>query len=152
MSTLLASCFWTSRLKTLLHQTGVLEKTPESPLDSREIKPVNLKEYKPWIFIGRTDAEAEAPVFWSSCVKSWLIGKVPVAGKDLGQKEKRASKDEKAGWHHWCNGHELGQTSGEGKGQGGLACCSLWGHKESDMTGWLNNNGELYGKVWAAGS
>ena len=77
-------------------------------------------------------------------VNSRLIGKVPDARKDWGQKEKRASEDEKAGWHHWCNGHDLGQTSGEGEGQGGQACCSLWGRKESDMTGWLNNNSALW--------
>ena len=67
-----------------------------------------------------------------------LIGKVPDAGKDRGQKEKRVSKDEMAGWNHQCSGHELGQTSGDGEGQGGLACCSPWGSKESDMTGQLN--------------
>ena len=117
-----------------------LEKTPESPLDSKEIKSVNLKGDQPWILVGRTDAEAEAPVFCLSDMNSQLIGQVPVAGKDRGQKEKRVSEDEKAGWHHWCNGHELGQTSRDGEGQGGLACCSQWGHKELDMTGWLNNN------------
>ena len=73
-------------------------------------------------------------------VNSWLIGKASDARKDWGKKEKRASEDEKAGWHHWCNGHEFGQTSGEGEGEGGLACCSLWGCKESDVTGWLNNS------------
>ena len=94
---------------------------------------------QPWIFIGRTDAEAEAPVFWSSDVNSWIIRKVPDAGKDWGQ-NKRVSEDEMVGWHHWCNGHEFGQTSGDGEGQGGLVHCSPWGRKESDMTGWLNNN------------
>ena len=84
----------------------VLEKTPQSPLDSKEIKPVNLKGNQPWILIGRTDAEAEAQVFWSSDANRWLIEKVPDAGKDWGQKEKRASEDEMAGRHHWCNGHE----------------------------------------------
>ena len=74
------------------------------------IKPVNLKGDQPWILIGMTDAEAEAPGFWSSDVNRRLIGKVPDAGKDWWQKEKRASKDEMAGWHHWCNGHELGHT------------------------------------------
>ena len=121
-------------------QTVVLEKTPESPVDSKEIKPVNLKGNQPWIFSGRTDAEAEAPVFWSSCANSWLIGKFPDAGKDWGQKEKRASEDGMAGWYHWCNEHELGQTPGNGEGQGGLECCSPWGCEESDMTRWLNNN------------
>ena len=92
--------------------TVVLEKTPESPLDSKEIKSVNLKGNQPWIHIGKTDAEAETPVFWSSDANNWLIEKVPDAGKDWGQKEKRASEDEMAGWYHQCNGHELGQTSG----------------------------------------
>ena len=115
--------------------TVVLEKTPESPLDSKEIKPVNLKGNQPWILIGRTDAET--PVFWSFDVNRWLIGKVPDAGKDWGQKEKRASEDEMAEWHHQCNGHELGQTSGDGEGQRGLACCRPRGHEESDMTGRL---------------
>ena len=118
-------------------QTVVLEKTPESPLDVK-IKPVILKGNQPWILVGRTNAEA--PVFWSSDVNSWLIGKVPDAGKDRGQKEKRVSEDEMAGWHQWCNGHEPGQTSGDDEGQGGLTCCSPWGRKESDKTGWLNNN------------
>ena len=72
----------------------VLEKTPESPLESKEIKPVNLKENQPWIFAGRTDAKAETPVFWWSDANSWFIGKVPDAGKDWGQKKKRASDDE----------------------------------------------------------
>ena len=89
-----------------------------------------------WVLVGRTDAEAEAPVFWSSDGNSRLIGKVPDAEKDWGQKEKRASEDEMAGWHHQCNGHELGQTSGDGEGQGHVVCCSPWGHKESDMTDW----------------
>ena len=89
-------------------QTVVLEKTPESPLDSKEIKPVTLKGNQPWILIGRTDADPVAPVFWSSDANSWLTWKVPDAWKEWGQKEKRASEDEMAGWHHWCNGHVLG--------------------------------------------
>ena len=121
----------------------VLEKTPESSLDSKEIKPVNLKGTQLCILIGRTNAEAEAPVFWSSDVNSQLIGKVPDAGKEWGQKEKRASEDEMASWHHWCNEHELGQTSGDGKGQGGLVCYSPWCCKESDTTGWLNNKNNI---------
>ena len=108
-------------------RTVVLEKTPEIPLDNKEIKPVNLKGDQPWIFTGRTDAEA--PVFWSSDLSRQLTGKVPDAGKDWGQKEKRASGDEMAGRHHWCNEHELGQTPGDGEGQGGLACWSPWGHR-----------------------
>ena len=105
-----------------------------------EIKTVNLKRSQPWILIGRTDAEAETPGFWSSDANSWLTGKVPHVGKDWGQKEKRVSEYEMAGWHHQCNGHELGQTLGNGEGQGGPVGCSPWGHKESDTTRWLNNN------------
>ena len=116
-------------------RTVVQEKAPESDLDNKEIKPVNLKGNQPWILIGRTDAEAETPIFWSSDVNSWLTGKVSDAGKDWGQKEKRVSEDEMAGWHPQCNGRELGQTSGSGEGQKGLA-----GRKESDTTGQLNNN------------
>ena len=117
-------------------RTAVLEKISESPLDSKEIKPVNLKGYQSWKLIGRTNAEAEAPTFWSSDVNRWLIGKFPDAGKDWGRKESRMSEDEMAGWHHRCNGHELGQTSGDGEGKRGLAR----GGKESDKTGWLNNS------------
>ena len=86
-------------------QTVVLEKTPESPLDSMEIKPVNLKENQPWILVGRNDAKA--PVFWLSNENSWLIGRVLDVRKDWGQTEKRLSEDEMAGWHHRCNGREL---------------------------------------------
>ena len=120
--------------------TVVLEKNPESPLDSKAIKPVNLKGDQPWLFTGRTHAEAEAPVFWSSDANRQFIGKVPDAGKDWGQEEKRVSEDEMAGWHHWSNGHELGQTPGDGERQGNLACCSPRGCKELDTTGQLNNN------------
>ena len=117
--------------------TVVLEKTPESFLDSREIKPISLKGNEPWIPIGRT--EAEAPLFWSSDVNSRFIGKVPDARKGWGQEEKRALEDEMAGWDHQCNGHELGQTLWDVEGQGGMVCCCPWGHKKLDMTGWLNN-------------
>ena len=88
---------------------------------------VNLKGAQPWIFTRRTDAEAKAPVFWSSDGNRQLIGKVPDAGKDWGQKEKMVSEDEMAGQHHRCNEHELGQTLGDGEGQGGLVRCSPWG-------------------------
>ena len=115
-----------------------LEKTPESSLDSKEVKSVNLKGDQPWIFTGRTDAKAEAPVFWSSDANWWFIGKVPDAGKDRGQKEKRVSEDEMAGWHHRFGGHELGQILGDGEGQGGLVGYRVC--KESDMTGRLNSN------------
>ena len=124
--------------------TVVLEKTPEGPLDRKDIKPINLKGNKPWILLGRSDAEAKAPVFWSSNVNSQLIGKAPEAGKDWGQKEKRASEDKMVGWHHWCNRHEIEQTPGGGEGQGGLACCSSWGHIESVTTVLLNNNNNTH--------
>ena len=109
---------------------------PESPLDSKEIKPVNLKGDQLWIFTGKTDAEE--PVFWSSDANRRFFGKVPDAGKDWGQKEKRASENKMVGRHHWYNEHELGQTLGDGEGQGGLVCCSPWGCKESDMNERLN--------------
>ena len=106
-------------------RTVVLEKTLESPLDSKEIKPVNPKGNQPWVFTGRT--EAETPIPWPPDVKSWLTGKDPDAGKDWRQEEKG---DEMVGWHHWLNGHEFEQTPGVGDGQGSLVCCSSWGHKE----------------------
>ena len=117
--------------------TVVLEKIPESPLDNK-IKPVNFKGNQPWILIGRTDAKA--PIFWSFDANSWLTGKVPDAGKDCRQKKKRASEDAMTGWHLRSNGRELGQTPGDGEGQGDLPCCGPWGRKESDVTGRLNNN------------
>ena len=120
-------------------QTVVLEKTPESLLDSKEIKPVNLKGNQPWILIGKTDAEAEASVFWSPDVNR----KGSDAGKDWGQK-KRASENEMAVWHYSWNGHELGQTSRYGEGQGVLVWCSPRGHKESDIAGRLKNNNNPY--------
>ena len=129
-------------LKNQCFQTVVLEQTLKSPLDGK-IKPVNLKGNQPWIFTGKPDAEAEAPVFWSFDANSLLIGKVPDARIDWRQKGKRVSEDEMAGWYHRCNEHELGQTPGSGEGQGGLVCCSPWGHKESDTTGQLNNNNEM---------
>ena len=125
-------------LKNWCLWTVGLGKTPESPLDSKEIKPVNLNGDQPWIFTGRTDVEA--PLFWSPNLKSWLIGKVPDAGKDWGQKEKMESEDEMTRCHYRCNGHELRQTLGDGEGQGDVACCSPWGWKESAMTAQLNNN------------
>ena len=121
-------CFWTM----------VLEKTLESPVDCKEIQPVHPKGSQSWVFIGRTDAEAETPVLRPPDAKSWLIGKDPDAGKDLGQEEKGMTEDEMVGWHHWLNGHGLGWTPGVGDRQGGLACCSLCGHTESDTTERLN--------------
>ena len=110
----------------------MLEKTLESPLDSKSVNP---KGNQSWIFTGRADAEAEAPVLWPPDAKSQLIGKDPGAGKDWGQ-EKRATEHETVGWHHWLNGHEFEQTPGDGEGQGSLACCCPWGHKESDTSDW----------------
>ena len=92
-------------------------------------KPFHPKGNQPWIFTGRTDAEAEAPVFWSSDSNIRLMGKVNDAGKDWGQKEKRASEDEMVGWHHWCNENELGQNLGDDEGQGALLCFSPWGRR-----------------------
>ena len=109
-------CFW----------TVVLEKTLESPLACKEIKPVDPKGNQSWIFIGRTEAEAEAPVLWPPDVKSWLTGKDPDAGKDWGQEEKGVTGDEMVGWYHWLNGHEFEQTLGDCEAQGSLACCCLW--------------------------
>ena len=114
-------CFW----------TVVLEKTLESPLDCTEIKPVNSKGDQSWIFIGRTDAEAEAPILWPPAAKSWLIGKDPDAWKDWRWKEKGMTEDEMVGWHHWLNGHEFEQALGVGDGQGSLACCCPWGCRVS---------------------
>ena len=121
-------------------QTVLLEKIPDSPLDSKEIKPVSLKGHQPWIVTGKTEAEAEVPVFWSPDANRWLIGKVSAAGKDWGRKEKRASEDEMAERHHQGYEHELRQALGNGEGRAGLACCNPWGHKGFDMTGQLNNN------------
>ena len=118
----------------------MLEKTSESPLANDDIKPVNLKGNQPWILIKRSAFETEAPVFLPSNVNSWFIGKVPDAGEDWGQEKKWTSEDEMVGWDRRCNGHELGQTLGEDEGQGVLACCSPQSCKESDTTGWLNNN------------
>ena len=121
-------CFW----------TVMLEKTPESPLDYKEIKPANPKGYQPWIFIGRTDAETETPVLWPPGAKNRLTGKDPDAGKDWGQEEKGTTEDEMIGWHHRLNEREFEQALGDGQGQGRLVCCSPWGCKESDMTEQLN--------------
>ena len=129
-----------SVLKNWCFQTMMLEKTLESPLECKEIQPVHPKGNQSWILTGRTDAEIETPVLWPPNVKSRLTGKDPDAGKDWGQEEKGATEDETVGWHHQANGPELGQTLRDGEGQGDLVCCSPWGHKESDMTEWLNNN------------
>ena len=121
-------CFW----------TVVLEKTLESPLDNKEIQPVYPKGNQSWIFIGRTDVEAETPILWPPDAKNRLIWKDPDAGKDWRLEEKGTTEDEMVGWHHQLNGHKFEQPLGVGDGQGSLECCSPWGHKESDMTEWLN--------------
>ena len=117
-------CFW----------IVVLEKTLARPLDCKGIKQVNPKGNQSWIFIGRTDAEAETPILWPPDAQNWLIGKDPDAGKDWRQEEKEMAEDEMVGWYHWLDGHEFEQAPGAGDGQGSLACCS----PGSDTTEWLN--------------
>ena len=121
-------CFW----------TVVLEKTLESPLDCREIQPVHPKGDQSWVFIGRTDVEAETLILWSPDAKSWFIWKDPDAGKDWEQEEKGMTEDEMVRRHHWLDGHMFRRTPGVGDGQGGMACCGSWSHEESDMTERLN--------------
>ena len=123
--------------------TVVLEQTLQSHLDSKEIKLVNTKGNQPWIFIGRTDAEVEAPILWPPDAKGQLEGKDSDARKDWRQKEKEAATKEMVGLHHWLNGHELEQTLGEGEGQGSLACYNPWSHIVVDVTERLNNNKSL---------
>ena len=118
-------CFW----------TVVLKKTLENLLDCKEIKPVHPQWNQSWLFIGRTDAGAGAPILGPPDAMNWLIRK---AGKDWGQDEKGMTEDEMVGWHHWFDGHEFEQAPGAGDGQGSLACCSPWGRKEWDMTEGLN--------------
>ena len=120
--------------------TVMLEKTLESPLDCKEIKPINPKRNQLWILNGRTDAESEAPVLWSPDAQSLLIKRDPDVGKDWRQEEKGKREDQMVGWHHWLNGHEFDQTLGDGEGQESLVCCSPRGHKESDTTEQLNNS------------
>ena len=128
-------CFW----------TVVLEKILKSPLDCNEVQPVcpKIQSVLPkgdlsWIFFGKTDALAEAPILWPPDSMSWLIWKDPDVGKDWRQEEKEMPEEEIVGWHHQLDGHEFGWTPVIGDGQGDLACCDSWGHKESDMTERLN--------------
>ena len=121
-------CFW----------TVVLEKTLECPLNCKEIQPIHPKGDQSWVFIERTDIEAEAPILWPPDRKSWLFGKDTDAGKDWRREEKGTTEDEMVRWHHRFNGHEFGWTPGVGDGQGGLVCCCPWVRKELDMTEWLN--------------
>ena len=135
-------CFW----------TVVLEKTLESLFDSKEIQPVHPKGNQSWIFTGRTNAEAETPICWPSDVKNWLIWNNPDAGNDWRWDVKEMTEDEMVGWHHWLNRHEFEQVPGVGNGKGSLACCSSWGHKESDRTEWLNwTDGMHRNEAWILG-
>ena len=122
-------CFW----------TVVLKKTLVSPLDCKEIQPVHPKGNQSWIFIGRTDAEAETAILWPPDEKNWLIRKDPDAGKDWRQEEKGMTEDEMVGWYHRLDGHEFEQALEVGDGQGSLTCCSPWVAKSqaqlSDWTG-----------------
>ena len=136
-------CFW----------TVLLEKTLESLLDCKEIKPVNLKRNGPWTLIGRIDAEAEAPVLWPPDVKSWLIWKDPDSGEDWRQEEKGMAEDETNGWHHQLDGHEFEQALGTGDGQGSLACCSPWGslrvgHNWATELNWTERMGHPRWHEW----
>ena len=123
---------WTKEslaLKNWWFWTVVLKKTLESPLDCKEIQPVHPKGNQSWIVIGRTDVEAETPILWPPDAKNWLIWKDPDVGKDWRWEEKGMTEDEVVGWQNWLNGHEFESTLGLGHGQGGLACCSPWGHR-----------------------
>ena len=117
-------CFWTM----------VLEEILKSPLDCKEIQPVHPKGNQSWIFIGRTDAEAETPILWPPNVKNWLIWRASDAGKDWRREEKGMTEYEMVGWHHWLNGHESEWTPGGSDRQGSLACHSPWDRNDEDMT------------------
>ena len=125
-------CFW----------TVVLEKTLESSLDCKEIQLVHHKGDQFWVFIGRTDIEAETPILCPPDAKNWFIRKDPDAGEDWGQEEKGATEDEMVGWHHWFNGHEIEQALGDGEGQGSLACCSPLGLQKVRHD-WANKQQQL---------
>ena len=131
-------CFW----------TVMLEKTLESPLDCKEIKPVNFKGNQPWIFTEGTDAEAEAPILWPPDVKNWFTGKDPNAGKDWRQEEKGTTEDEMAIWYHWFIGQEFEQALGD-KGHWSLVSYSPWSRKESVKTEQLNNSNKSLIPPWA---
>ena len=127
-------CFW----------TVVLEKTLERPLDGKEVQPVNPKGNQSWIFIGRTDVEAEAPILWPHGGENWLIGKDPEAERDWRQEEKGTIENHKIVWFHQLNGYELEQAPGDGEGQESLACCSPWGcrvgHDWATALNWLKEH------------
>ena len=126
---------WAPRIDAF--KVWCLEKTLEIPLDCKDIKPDNHKGDLSWIFIGRTDAKAKAPILWPPYVKNGLIRKDPDDGKDL-KREKGTKEDEMVGWHYQLDGYEFEQTPGVGNWQGSLACYSPWGHRELDTIGWLN--------------
>ena len=107
-------------------------------LNTSNVQNIHSKGDQSWVFTGRTDAKAETPVLWPPHVKSWFIGKDSDAGRDWGQEEKGTTEDEMVGWHHRLDGHEFEWTPGVGDGQGCLACCNSWGHKELDTTERLN--------------
>ena len=119
-------CFW----------TVVLEKTLESPLDCKEIQPVNHKGNQSWIFIGRTDAKVETPIIWPLDAKNWLFGKDPDAGKDWRQEEKETKEEEMVGWHQRLNGHEFEQVSGASEGQGSLAAVPRVAKSWTQLNDW----------------
>ena len=121
----------------MLLNCGVGEDSWKS-LDCKEIQPDSPKGDQSCVFIGKTDVEAETPILWPPDAKSWLLGKDSDSGRDWGQEEKGTTEDEMAGWHHQFDGYGFGSTPGVGDGQGGLACCNSWGHKEADTTEWLN--------------
>ena len=129
----------------------VLEKTLESPLGCKEIQPIHPKGDQSWMFIGRTDAEAQTPILWPPDVKNWLIGKDPDAGKDWGHEEKWMTEDEMVGWHHWLDGHEFELSPGFGDWQGSLTCCSPWGRKElgtNESLNWTELRVDLWVFLW----
>ena len=108
------------------------------PLDCKGIQPVHPKGDQSWVFIGRTNADAEAPILCITDALNWLLGKDPDARKDWRQEEQGTTQDDMVGWHHWLDGHEFEQALGVGDGLGSLVCCSQGGCKESDTTKWLN--------------
>ena len=127
--------------------TGVLEKTLDSLLACKEIQLVHPKGNQSWIFIGRTDAEAETPILWPPDAKNWPMWKDPDDGKDWRQEEKGMTEDDMVGWHHWLDGHEFEQDPGVGDGQVGLACCRSWGRKESGHD-WVTELNWTDGREW----
>ena len=143
-----------STKELMFSNCGTGEDSFESSLDSKEIKPINPKGNQPWILIGRTDAEAEAPILWPSDAKNQLFGKDTFAWKDWRQEE-GTTEDEMVGWHHQLNGHEFGWTPGVGDGQGGLVCCNSWGRRvghnwatELKIEDHINHLSNVQTKIW----